>query len=47
MLKMLNSKLFKFAKFAANSQGIKTGVAEVVVHRNGTSDIYGRFHKHR
>ena len=44
MLKLLNTKMFKFAAFAAGSQGMKV-VQPVVVHRNGTSDLFGRFRR--
>lgn len=46
MLKIFKSKFFKFAVFAAGSQGL-TQVKPVVVHRNGTADLFGRFGKHR
>lgn len=46
MLRILNTKFFRFAKFAANSAGMKP-VMPVVVHRNGNVDMFGRFGKHR
>jgi len=47
MLKLFNSKFIKFAKFAASANGINVQPSVVVVHRNGTSDMFGRFGKHR
>ena len=46
-MKKFKSKFFKFAQFAANSQGIAKGIVPVVVHRNPTSDMFGRFGKHK
>lgn len=46
MLNIFKSKIFKFAAFAANAQGMKQ-VQPVVVHRNGTADLFGRFGRHR
>jgi hypothetical protein len=46
MLNLFKSKFFKFAAFAAGSQGMGQ-VQPVVVHRNGTSDLFGRFGRHR
>lgn len=46
MLKVIKSKFFKFAALAANSQGIGQ-VQPVVVHRNGNTDLFGRFGRHR
>ena len=41
MLTMLKSNFFKFASFAAKSQGMGA-VAPIVVHRNGNTDLFGR-----
>lgn len=46
MLKIIKSKFFKFAVFAAKSQGIGQ-VQPVVVHRNGNADLFGRFGRSR
>ena len=46
MLNIAKSKFFKFATFAAKSQGVGQ-VQPVVVHRNGNADLFGRFGKHR
>ena len=46
MLNIIKSKFFKFAVFAANAQGM-TQVQPIVVHRNGTADLFGRFGRHR
>lgn len=46
MLNIFKSKFFKFAAFAANAQGMKQ-VQPVVVHRNNTAYLYGRFGRHR
>ena len=46
MLNLFKSKFFKFAAFAANAQGMKQ-VQPVVVHRNGNTDLFGRFVRHR
>jgi hypothetical protein len=46
MLNIIKSKFFKFATFAAKSQGMGQ-VQPVVVHRNGNADLFGRFGKHR
>ena len=46
MLNIIKSKIFKFAAFAAKSQGM--GQAQpVVAHRNGNADLCGRFGRHR
>jgi hypothetical protein len=45
MLNIIKSKFFKFATFAAKSQGMGQ-VQPVVVHRNGNADLFGRFGKH-
>lgn len=46
MLSIIKSKFFKFATFAAKSQGMNQ-VQPVVVHRNGNADLFGRFGRHR
>ena len=46
MLNLIKSKFFKFATFAAKSQGMGQ-VQPVVVHRNGNADLFGRFGRHR
>ena len=46
MLNIIKSKFFKFAAFAAKSQGMGQ-VQPIVVHRNGNADLFGRFGKHR
>jgi hypothetical protein len=46
MLNIIKSKFFKFATFAAKSQGMGQ-VQPVVAHRNGNADLFGRFGKHR
>lgn len=46
MLNIIKTKFFKFATFAAKSQGMGQ-VQPVVVHRNGNTDLFGRFGKHR
>lgn len=46
MLNIVKSKFFKFATFAAKSQGMGQ-VQPVVVHRNGNADLFGRFGRHR
>lgn len=46
MLNIAKSKFFKFATFAAKSQGVGQ-VQPIVVHRNGNTDLFGRFGKHR
>ena len=46
MLNIFKSKFFKFAAFAAKSQGMGQ-VQPVVVHRNGNTDLFGRFGRHR
>lgn len=46
MLNIFKSKFFKFATFAAKSQGMGQ-VQPIVVHRNGNADLFGRFGKHR
>ena len=46
MLNIFKSKFFKFAAFAAKSQGMGQG-QPVVVHRNGNADLFGRFGRHR
>ena len=46
MLNIFKSKFFKFATFAAKSQGMGQ-VQPVVVHRNGNADLFGRFGRHR
>ena len=46
MLKIFKSKFFKFAAFAAKSQGMGQ-VQPIVVHRNGNADLFGRFWRHR
>lgn len=46
MLNIFKSKFFKFAAFAAKSQGMGQ-VQPIVVHRNGNTDLFGRFGKHR
>lgn len=46
MLNIIKSKFFKFAAFAAKSQGMGQ-VQPVVVHRNGNADLFGRFGRHR
>lgn len=46
MLNIAKSKFFKFATFAAKSQGMGQ-VQPIVVHRNGNADLFGRFGKHR
>lgn len=46
MLNIIKTKFFKFATFAAKSQGMGQ-VQPVVVHRNGNADLFGRFGKHR
>lgn len=46
MLNIFKSKFFKFAAFAAKSQGMGQ-VQPIVVHRNGTADLFGRFGRHR
>ena len=46
MLNIIKSKFFKFAAFAAKSQGMGQ-VQPIVVHRNGNADLYGRFGRHR
>ena len=46
MFRIINSKFIKFATFAAGAQGIKQ-VQPIVTHRNGTSEMFGRFGKHR
>ena len=45
MLNIIKSKFFKFATFAAKSQGMGQ-VQPIVVHRNGNADLFGRFGKH-
>ena len=48
MLNIAKSKFFKFATFAAKSQGIgQVQVQPIVVHRNGSADLFGRFGRHR
>ena len=47
MLKLLNSKFIKFAQFAASAHGMNGNPSVVVVHRQNTSDMFGRFGKHR
>ena len=46
MLNIIKSKFFKFAAFAAKSQGMGQ-VQPVVAHRNGNADLVGRFGRHR
>lgn len=46
MLNIFKSKFFKFAAFAAKSQGMGQ-VQPIVVHRYTTADLFGRFGKHR
>lgn len=46
MLNIFKSKFFKFATFAAKSQGMGQ-VQPIVVHRNGNTYLFGRFGKHR
>ena len=46
MLNIFKSKFFKFAAFAAKSQGVGQ-VQPIVVHRYITADLYGRFGRHR
>lgn len=46
MLNIFKSKFFKFAAFAAKSQGMGQ-VQPIVVHRNGNTDLFGRFGRHR
>lgn len=46
MLNIIKSKFFKFATFAAKSQGMGQ-VQPVVVHRNGNADLFGRLGRHR
>ena len=46
MLSIAKSKFFKFATFAAKSQGVGQ-VQPIVVHRNGNADLFGRFGRHR
>ena len=46
MLNIIKKKFFKFATFAAKSQGMGQ-VQPVVVHRNGNADLFGRFGRHR
>lgn len=46
MLNIINSKFFKFAAFAAKSHGMGQ-VQPIVVHRNGNTDLFGRFGRHR
>lgn len=46
MLNIFKSKFFKFATFAAKSQGVGQ-VQPIVVHRNGNADLFGRFGRHR
>lgn len=46
MLNIIKTKFFKFATFAAKSQGMGQ-VQPIVVHRNGNADLFGRFGKHR
>ena len=46
MLSIAKSKFFKFAAFAAKSQGVGQ-VQPIVVHRYTTADLYGRFGRHR
>lgn len=46
MLNIFKSKFFKFAAFAAKSQGVGQ-VQPIVVHRNGNTDLFGRFGRHR
>lgn len=46
MLNIAKSKFFKFATFAAKSQGMGQ-VQPVVVHRNGNAYLFGRFGRHR
>ena len=46
MLNLFKSKFFKFAAFAAKSQGMGQ-VQPIIVHRNGNADLFGRFGRHR
>ncbi len=46
MLNIVKSKFFKFATFAAKSQGVGQ-VQPIVVHRYTIADLYGRFGRHR
>jgi hypothetical protein len=46
MFNLFKSKFFKFAAFAAKSQGMGQ-VQPIVVHRNGNADLFGRFGRHR
>jgi hypothetical protein len=46
MLNIIKSKFFKFAAFAAKSQGMGQ-VQPIVVHRNGNAALFGRFGRHR
>ena len=46
MLSIAKSKFFKFATFAAKSQGVGQ-VQPIVVHRYTTADLFGRFGRHR
>ena len=46
MLNIAKSKCFKFAAFAAKSQGMGQ-VQPIVVHRNGNAYLFGRFGRHR
>ena len=46
MLNIIKTKFFKFATFAAKSQGMGQ-VQPVAVHRNGNADLFGRFGRHR
>lgn len=46
MLNSFKSKFFKFAAFAANSQGMGQ-VQPIVVHRASTAYLFGRFGRHR
>ena len=46
MLNIIKSKFFKFAVFAAKSQGMGQ-VQPIVVHRNGNAGLFGRFGRHR
>ena len=46
MLNIVKSKFFKFATFAAKSQGVEQ-VQPIVVHRYPTAFLYGRFGRDR
>lgn len=46
MLRLISTKFFKFASFAAKSAGLPS-VRPVNVHSNGNTGLYGRFRRRK